>query len=169
MTRQCGECTLCCKLLPVRELDKGAGKACKHQRFKKGCAVYHTTIPASCRLWNCRWLADDDTADQSRPDRAGYVIDIMPDFVTVDDNEGQRFKVEVVQIWVAANNRSIHRTDKNLKAYIKRRGLEGKLVLLRYDSRNALTVIPPSMTSDRQWHEVVGKSGPQHTPQEVFG
>ena len=38
--RQCGECTLCCKLLPVPPLNKLAGQKCKHQRFPHhGCAV----------------------------------------------------------------------------------------------------------------------------------
>lgn len=167
--RQCGECTLCCKLLPVRELGKGANTACKHSKFKKGCMVYDTTIPLACRLWNCRWLVDDDTADQSRPDRAGYVIDIMPDFVTVKDNEtGQTHSVQVVQIWVANHNRALHRTDKNLMAYMERRGQEGKLTLLRYDNREALTVIPPAMNSDGTWHEVEGAAGPEHTPEQIL-
>jgi hypothetical protein len=134
MTRQCGECTLCCKLLPVRELGKGANTTCEHAKFKKGCAVYHTTIPHSCRLWNCRWLVEDDTADQSRPDRAGYVIDIMPDFITATDNEtGERFRVEVVQIWVANYNKWIHRADKNLNGVhgSARAGREGDAVALR--------------------------------------
>jgi hypothetical protein len=165
--RTCGECNLCCKLVPVAEIDKGAGKACKHQRFKKGCAIYHRGMPVSCQLWNCRWLVNDDTADQVRPDRAGYVIDLMPDFVTASD-EGQSFQVEVVQIWVANYNRTIYRTDKNLQAYIKRRGAEGKLALLRFDSRDALTIIPPNMTSDHQWHEVQGKCEPQHTPEQLY-
>lgn len=155
--------------MPVQELGKGANTSCKHQRFKKGCAVYHSTIPASCRLWNCRWLVNDDTADQSRPDRAGYVIDLMPDFITATDNEtGESFRVEVVQIWVANYNRTVHRTDKQLRAYIDRRGKEGKVTLLRYDSADALTVFPPSMTSDGQWHEVNGVKGPQHTPEQIL-
>jgi len=32
MNRTCGGCTLCCKLLPVRELKKPANTRCQHQR-----------------------------------------------------------------------------------------------------------------------------------------
>ena len=39
-TRQCGDCTLCCRLLPVRSLNKGAGERCKHQSHARGCKVY---------------------------------------------------------------------------------------------------------------------------------
>src|SRR5262245_37028912 len=92
-TRHCGECTLCCKLLPVHggplingirmpsDLDKPAGERCKYQRHGKGCTVYKSyKMPTCCRVWNCRWLVNDDTQDQSRPDRSHLVIDIVPDF-----------------------------------------------------------------------------------------
>jgi hypothetical protein len=36
MTRQCGDCQLCCKLLPVPPLQKAAGVACRFQKFHKG-------------------------------------------------------------------------------------------------------------------------------------
>jgi hypothetical protein len=39
-----------------------------------------TQRPPSCR----RWLADPDaTADLRRPNRTRYVIDLVPDFITV--------------------------------------------------------------------------------------
>jgi len=37
--RQCGGCTLCCTLLPVKSLDKGANERCRHLCFK-GCGIY---------------------------------------------------------------------------------------------------------------------------------
>jgi hypothetical protein len=74
-------------LLPVKELGKGAGERCRHQRGL-GCKVYHQlkTVSPSCAMWTCRWLVEDDTSDLSRPDRSHYVIDVMPDYVRwVDD------------------------------------------------------------------------------------
>ena len=38
--RQCGDCQLCCKLLPVKSLAKLAGDRCSHQKHHKGCDVY---------------------------------------------------------------------------------------------------------------------------------
>ena len=76
MTRQCGDCQLCCKLLPVPPLEKKAGQRCQHQKFGKGCTVYHSRagMPMECSIWNCRWLVNDDADELSRPDRVHYVI-----------------------------------------------------------------------------------------------
>ena len=86
--RMCGTCSLCCKLLPVRELNKAAGERCRHQKFAIVCAG-----------WNCRWLVNDDTADLSRPDRSHYVIDSMPDSIRLDPSDGSKPKMfNVIQI-----------------------------------------------------------------------
>src|SRR5437660_3422800 len=128
--RQCGDCQLCCKLLPMKGGDKPqfsetiaqlvelgimtaadaramepdfykpAGKRCPHQRHGKGCAIY-ARRPFGCRFWNCRWLVNDDTAELSRPDRSHYVIDVSPDFVTLrHDDSGEPDVVSVIQVWV---------------------------------------------------------------------
>src|SRR5262249_38032112 len=114
LTRRCGDCTLCCRLLPMKrdqysrqevteaivglvqrgfarpsefvgmmlEFDKPHGERCPHQ-CSKGCRVY-ARRPFGCRYWNCRWLVNDDCGDLRRPDRSHVVIDLMPDFVTLD-------------------------------------------------------------------------------------
>lgn len=83
-SRACGDCQLCCKLVPVPELGKKASHRCKHQKFGVGCAIYRKR-PFSCAMWNCRWLTDPETNELRRPDRSHYVIDAMPDFVTLTD------------------------------------------------------------------------------------
>ena len=140
--RHCGGCTLCCKLLPVNELDKAAGERCRHQRTNKGCAVYNTRkMPPCCHFWNCRWLVNDDTADLSRPDRAHYVIDLLPDYVTVIDNEtGEKTNVEVIQIWCDPKYPDAHR-DPALRRYLERRAAEGKMALVRYNQKDAFTIM----------------------------
>src|SRR5262245_62108648 len=106
VTRECGGCTLCCKLLPVHSrpgevpFHKLAGERCEHARHGKGCIAYHKR-PNACRFFNCRWLLGDDTADLPRPDRARYVIDPTADYVTVENKgTGERRNIEAVQIWV---------------------------------------------------------------------
>lgn len=99
--RKCGDCQLCCKLLPVPPLKKGAGVVCQFQKFRKGCAVHHTArMPFECGVWNCRWLVNDDAAELSRPDRAHYVINLMPDFITITNGDGSKQNIQVDQIWV---------------------------------------------------------------------
>ena len=77
--RRCGECTLCCKLLPVVELKKKANTPCQFQRSGKGCTVHGTRKqPTSCAIWSCRWLMNEDADELARPDRSHYVIDPSP-------------------------------------------------------------------------------------------
>src|SRR5262245_1706089 len=98
--RQCGDCQLCSSLVPVPPLEKGAGVRCRFQKHHKGCTVYRTAqMPHECELWNCRWLVNDDTDDLSRPDRSHYVIDLMPEFITLAPNDGgPKQHIQVVQI-----------------------------------------------------------------------
>lgn len=155
--RRCGTCTLCCKLLPVRELNKGANERCKFQRHGQGCLVYHSpSLPTSCKLWSCRWLLEQDTAELSRPDRSHYVVDVMPDYVTIVENAtGAETKVEVVQVWCDPKFPDAHR-DPVLRAFLLRRALEGVGALVRYNAREAFHLMAPPLCADGQWHEVVG-------------
>jgi hypothetical protein len=158
--RHCGGCTLCCKLLPVPQLKKLAGERCRHQRTGKGCAIYHSNMPSSCHYWNCRWLANLDTADLSRPDRVHYVIDVMPDHIDLENKKtGERIPVEIIQIWVDPDFPDAHR-DPALRAYLER---QRKPALIRYDNKKAFALFPPSCAEDGQWHEQGGTcSGRQH-------
>ena len=151
MIRQCGDCQLCCKLLPVPPLEKKAGQRCRHQKFGKGCAVYHKAgMPMECSIWNCRWLVNDDTADLPRPDRSHYVIDITPDHITLQDNETKATTaIQVVQIWIDPKHPLAHR-DPALRAYLLRRGEQGIAALVRYDNRHGCDRLPAQ--HDRRRH-----------------
>ena len=166
--RKCGECTLCCKLLPQVELHKPGGQRCDHQRMGKGCAIY-ARRPPSCRLWNCRWLVEDDTADLSRPDRSHYVIDIMPDFVTARPHDGgPPVHIQVVQVWVDPNHRDAHR-DPQLRAYLARRGEENIAALIRYSETDGFVLAPPAMNDKDEWVEIrTGVSEHEHSAAEKF-
>ena len=152
--RQCGDCQLCCKLLPTKEINKPANTRCKHQKVGKGCSVY-ANRPVSCMVWNCRWLLNDDAADLSRPDRSHYVIDLIPDYITVQQNDGSSADIDlpVLQIWVDPNFPDAHR-DPYLRAFIERRGIEnGMAALIRYGSADGFVIFPPSLSTDGEWHE----------------
>ena len=178
--RKCGGCTLCCRLLPVHHgasaggIDlpgswhKKAGERCRHQRTGKGCAVYRQAgFPTACAIWNCRWLTGIDTQDMRRPDRAHYVLDVMPDYVTVTV-DGTATKIEVVQVWCDPKFPDAHR-DPALRAYLARRGEEGVAALIRYSSKDAFFLAPPAMSSDGQFHENHdGKSEPERSPQQML-
>ncbi len=165
MKRQCGECTLCCRLLPVPQLGKVAGQRCPHQRHSCGCAIYNTR-PNSCRLWSCRWKADpEETADLRRPDRSHYVIDMMPDYVVVTGPSGVPENVPVVQIWSDPRFPDAHR-DPALRAYLEANQVPG---IVRYGgNKEALILIPPCCSENKKWHEVVpAMTLPEHGAADI--
>ena len=158
MTRECDGCTLCCTLLPIKEIGKRAGERCMHQ-LSGGCSVYHRPghMPRSCYFWNCRWLVEDDTADQLRPDKSHLVIDIMPDWVAIsDDKTGGQQRVEVVQVWCDPAYRKAHRKAA-FRKYVERQAVLGKATIVRFSSADAVTLFAPAMSGDGKWHEVAGK------------
>jgi hypothetical protein len=151
--RVCGSCQLCCKVLPVKGLDKPGWTKCKHQRVGKGCMVYdRTEMPHECQLWSCRWLTGQDTADQARPDRSHYVIDVMPDMVVVVV-DGQQHEKMVMQVWVDSGfPEAMH--DPALRAYIERRGkADGIATVVRTSKYHATLVVPPCLSVDGKWIE----------------
>lgn len=173
MKRECGECTLCCRLVPVndsgitingidstRALHKAAGQRCVHQR-RTGCSIY-LRRPVSCRAWSCMWLQG---AAMRRPDRSHYVIDMLPDFVTTTDETGHQEKVPVAQIWIDENYPDAH-LDTDLRAWLEHRSIAG---LVRYGNTRGLVLFPPSVTGSgwvtigTEWMQ----GEPEHTAAEI--
>jgi hypothetical protein len=135
----------------LEDFHKPAGLKCPHQ-FYGGCRVYNKR-PMGCRLWSCRWLVSDDTQDMRRPDRVGYVIDMAPDFISLN-YEGNSEKIAVVQIWVDQKRKDDWREDKQLWDYMARRGKENMATILRFNSRDVIVIIPPAMCDDGEFHEI---------------
>lgn len=69
--RPCGECTACCTVLAIAELDKPAGVPCEHLG-DRGCGIY-AARPKACREFQCAWRIGVGTVEQ-RPDRTGVVL-----------------------------------------------------------------------------------------------
>lgn len=148
--RRCGDCTLCCKLLPVKELEKGANTRCQHQS-RKGCAIYHQLgFPPSCGLWNCAWLGGEDLP---RPDRCGWVVDIVPDEIQARNNEtGEVQSILVAQVWVEPGCEPTF--DPKLRRYAERCAEKNTALLLRFGSGEGVAVFAPKFATDGKWHFV---------------
>lgn len=159
MMRQCGDCQLCCKLLPVPAVTKKANEKCQFQKFKVGCTLYHKpAFPVSCAFWNCRWLVNNDTADLPRPDRSHYVIDIVPDIISAkNDDTGESYQWECVQVWCSPSHKDAWRTPE-MQAYIYRRAAENVVTLIRYDARKSIVVFAPPISPE--WYERPGTGTP---------
>jgi hypothetical protein len=153
--RECGTCTLCCKLLPVKSLGKKAGERCAHVRHGKGCTIYEQR-PFDCRTWACRWLADPLTAGLPRPDRAHYVIDMAEDIITVVPEDSAPVRIPVLQVWIDPAYPAV-KDDQRLRAYLAAMGEQlGVAALLRFNSSDAIALLPPAMSDDGKFHEKAG-------------
>lgn len=149
--RLCGDCQLCCKLLPTPEIGSPANTRCRHQKHGVGCAIY-ASRPLSCQLWSCGWLKADenDTLDLPRPDRAHYIIDPTTDYITLRPHDGSaESHLEVIQIWVDPQHRDAHRAP-SLRRWLDR---QHKPAVIRFDEREGFVLFPPSVSEDEQWHE----------------
>lgn len=152
MKRECGGCTLCCKLLPIPPLNKLAGIKCKFQRHNKGCTVHGTVEqPRACQVWHCRWLLNDDAGKLSRPDRAHYVIDMLPDEITIqpDDKSEPPKKYIAVQVWIDPDYPEAWKQDDELFAWVLRKAEHGIPTLLRInkgEARQGIGLIAPPIT-----------------------
>jgi hypothetical protein len=71
--RECGDCSLCCKLMNVPELDKPCNVWCRHVVKGKGCGI-HATRPEVCRGFYCRWMQDPALGPEWKPSRSKMVL-----------------------------------------------------------------------------------------------
>jgi hypothetical protein len=77
-TRQCGDCSLCCKILDVLPLpddpfQKSAGKWCQHCKAGKACGIYQQRYK-QCRDYECEWLCDDSLPDYWWPRKSKMIL-----------------------------------------------------------------------------------------------
>jgi hypothetical protein len=71
--RQCGECSLCCKVVAVGVLEKPAGVWCRHCLKTSGCAIYGRH-PDECREFHCGWLVNPEFGAEWYPRRSKMVL-----------------------------------------------------------------------------------------------
>jgi hypothetical protein len=75
--RECGPCTMCCKVFALPEIGKRAGVWCKYCAPGKGCKI-HDNPPDPCRAFFCLWMTDGGMPPEWRPDQARFVLTIHP-------------------------------------------------------------------------------------------
>ena len=75
--RQCGACTLCCKLLRIGPLEKPAGTWCRHCTQGVGCTIY-ATRPDVCRQFYCAYRLTDDIPEEWYPLKSKIMLRADP-------------------------------------------------------------------------------------------
>lgn len=145
--RQCDGCTLCCTLLPVQSLGKKAQRKCKHQT-DTGCGIYDKR-PMDCFLWVCGWLKG---APVEKPSDSGYVIDVCPDYIGVDMNDGQPpTRVPVLQVWIDPDRPDAHR-DIKLRSFIDQ--VRTPAIIRQGKKGEGFLLVPPSLSNGGDWQEL---------------
>jgi hypothetical protein len=72
--RSCGKCSLCCKVMQVKEIAKQPGSWCKDcAPGKGGCKIYQNR-PAGCRDFLCGWLLTKELGPAWFPAAAKLVV-----------------------------------------------------------------------------------------------
>jgi hypothetical protein len=80
--KACGTCMMCCKLLRIEELEKPAGRWCRHAVIGKGCGIYEGRPPA-CQRFFCQWMLDARLGPEWKPDKAKFVLYPYPEMPEV--------------------------------------------------------------------------------------
>jgi hypothetical protein len=76
--RECGGCTMCCKLPAAPELNKPAWQWCHHCDKGQGCRIYEAR-PQGCRDFMCLWKVMPDFPEELRPDRCKVIWTMTED------------------------------------------------------------------------------------------
>jgi hypothetical protein len=71
--RNCGSCSMCCKLPSIPLFGKPADQSCAHAKPGSGCAI-HATRPVVCRKFYCHWMLTPGLGPEWKPDVAKFAI-----------------------------------------------------------------------------------------------
>ena len=72
--RRCSECTVCCTVKGIGELQKPAGQHCPHMAPEGTSCLIYGRHPRSCRGYYCAWRKGFLGADE-RPDLIGVLFE----------------------------------------------------------------------------------------------
>ncbi len=98
--RDCGTCTLCCKVYEVPALSKPSNKWCSHCTPGRGCGI-HETRPGHCRSFFCMWMTEGWIGPEWKPEVSKFVITLDPVsrymLVQVDPGQPKAWRQEPYQ------------------------------------------------------------------------
>jgi hypothetical protein len=84
--RECGPCTLCCRVLGIGEILKPPGQDCPDCAVGKGCTIYERR-PRTCKDFYCGFLVMKDLEEEWRP--------AISKLILIFDGEENRVRVHV--------------------------------------------------------------------------
>ncbi len=124
--RVCGDCTACCTVMGVAELNKATYQPCPHNCGS--CAIYDSR-PRTCRSYCCDWLLGLVEGDERRrPDQLGLLFNH-------DKMAGKPVTV-AYQVWPDAARQS------NNESVLQEMSQEMPIILLEYQSSKCDVITP---------------------------
>ncbi len=76
--RECGDCSLCCKLPSIADLGKPTDTWCQFCKPGKARCTIYDTRPEACRKFECEWLKGHVEMVAWRPTIAKMMISVTP-------------------------------------------------------------------------------------------
>ena len=135
--RACGQCTACCTIMGVCELNKANYQPCSHEC---GCCAIYNSRPNTCRTWSCVWLLGRLEGDERRrPDQLGLMFNH-------EKLAGQPITV-AYEVWAGAGRQS------NNKYLLRKMSLKMPIVLREYQTRKCDVITP-----DRKKRQLIRQS-----------
>lgn len=135
---ECGECTLCCKLLDLPWVDSPIGKWCKYCIPGKGCSI-HDIKPEPCRLFRCAWLKMEKVKLGLRPDRSKVIWDSVNEHIMFGVHE-QNYRMKDIVV-------------DQVKDFVR----SGSSVVLHVPGSKPQIAIANGHTHEAVWKETLAK------------
>jgi hypothetical protein len=139
-TKQCGTCSLCCKLLAIPELEKPVNEWCKHCKpGNGGCTIYNKPEkPAVCDAYKCGWLASHSFDDRWFPAKCKFLMEMHGDVlrIFVDPGFPNAWRKEPYYSALMA----LADTQK-VAIHIGARGNNNRWIILKYQGVNECEIV----------------------------
>jgi hypothetical protein len=84
--KECGDCTMCCKVLVIDHFQKDAGILCSNCSANSGCLIY-AKRPEVCQDFECDWKMERSIGPKLRPDMVGTIL--------MEDDESDQYQAVV--------------------------------------------------------------------------
>ncbi len=124
--RVCGECTACCTVMGVAELNKANYQPCAHDC---GCCAIYDSRPITCRSWCCGWLLGLIEGDERRrPDKLGLLFN--------RENLAGKPTTVAYEVWPGAGRQS------NNEYLLRKMSQNAPVVLREYQTRKCDVITP---------------------------
>ncbi len=121
--RECGNCTLCCKVYDIHEIRKPEGRWCQHCTPGRGCRI-HEDRPDQCREFFCLWLTDADIPLDWKPERTKVVLSVFPEngfvYGQVDPGSPQAWRKEPYFSELKRLSASLLKQNRHLIMFVNR-------------------------------------------------